>query len=124
MFRLKSAAVVVCAAGVAGSIAGSGFADSTPVGPLPAGPSSAITTAKGELVSLALPARGSGRVWRIAQLPDSRILRQVGEGQVGKNVVLVFKSYAPGTTRISVALTAGETSSKALEARRLTVRVK
>lgn len=122
MTRIGWIATLLVTVGVAGLAPVASQADSTPIGRLPPGPTSTIVTTKGELVSIALPHRSGGRVWRIARSIDSRILRQVGEGDVGTNVVLVFKTYATGTAKISVALTRGETA-KALEARRFTIRV-
>jgi hypothetical protein len=116
-------AAVVSAAAVASVFAGGAPADSTPIGMLPAGPTATLVTSKGELVSLALPTR-SASVWRIARPLDSKFVRQIGEGNVGKNVVLVFKTYASGTTKISVARTRSDTSSVALESKVLTVRIR
>jgi hypothetical protein len=103
-------------------LSGTGFADSTPVGPLPAGPSSSIVTQKGQLVAFALPHRAGGKVWRVARAFDGKVLQQVTEGDVGADVVLVFKARAAGTTTVTFALTRGETA-KAYESRRYTVRV-
>jgi hypothetical protein len=58
-------------------------ADSTPVGPLPAGPVTSIESPRGELVALALPQRGAGRVWRIARPLDAKVLREISEANVG-----------------------------------------
>lgn len=55
------------------------LAESTPIGPLPAGAASTITVQRGELVSFALPERSSGRVWRIAPPFDANVLTQVSE---------------------------------------------
>ena len=46
-------------------LAASAAASAPPVGPLPAGPTAKITTARGELFAVALPAQPSGRVWRL-----------------------------------------------------------
>jgi hypothetical protein len=100
------------------------LADSTPVGPLPAGPVATIQAQRGELVALALPERGSGRVWRVARPVDATILRQVSEADVGRSVVLVFRTRRAGRTTISLALTKGDASAKALESRRFHVLVR
>jgi len=97
--------------------------DSTPVGPLPAGPASTIATQRGELIAVALPHRGAGRVWRIARTFDSHVIRQVGEADIGTAVVLTFKATGKGTTTVRFGLTNGETA-KAFESRRVTVRVR
>jgi hypothetical protein len=100
------------------------FADSTPIGPLPAGPAESIEVQHGELVALALPQRSAGRIWRIARPFDATVLRQVSEASVGASVVLVFRARSAGRTTVSIALTKGDTSAKALESRRFLVRVR
>jgi hypothetical protein len=104
--------------------AAAAFADSAPIGPLPSGPRATINTQRGELVALALPQRTAGRVWRLARPFDANVLRQVSEANVGGSVVLVFEAKAAGRTTLSVALTRGDTSAKALESRRFLVRVR
>ena len=103
---------------------GAAFADSTPVGVLPPGPAATIDVEHGELVALALPDRGSGRVWRVARPFNAIVLRQVSEAQVGASVVLVFRAKSVGRTTVSIALTQGDASAKALESRRFRVRVR
>jgi hypothetical protein len=99
-------------------------ADSTPIGRLPAGPTSNIAVQHGELVALALPQRAAGRVWRFARPFNSGVLRQVSEANVGSSVVLVFRARCAGATTLSLPLTKGDTSSVALESRRFHVRVR
>ncbi|MDX6439872.1 MAG: hypothetical protein QOF45_2455 [Gaiellaceae bacterium] len=125
MFRTKRrfTGLVAVAAAAAAILAGVGRADSTPVGPLPNGPVSTIQTQKGQLVAVALPHRANGRVWRVARPYNARVLQQVGEADVGKNVVLVFRATGSGTTTIAFGLTRGETA-KAYESRRFTVKVR
>jgi hypothetical protein len=97
--------------------AGLGRADSTPVGPLPAG-SVVTTTAKpGLLVAVALPraSRSSGLVWRIARPFNPAIVRQVEEADVGGDVVLIFKLIRRGGTSLVFALTRGDVSPKAVK---------
>jgi hypothetical protein len=103
--------------------AASALADSTPIGPLPVGPVSTIEAQRGELVALALPTR-TGRVWRVARPFDAKVLRQVSEANVGSSVVLVFRARSVGRTTISLALTKGDVSAKALESRQFHVRVR
>jgi len=121
-FTRRLATLTAASFAAAAAIAAAGIADSTPVGPLPNGPTSTIQTQKGQLVSFALPARANGRVWRIARAFDGRVLQEVHEGDVGTNVVLVFKATGTGTTTVTFALTRGETA-KAYESRRFTVKV-
>jgi hypothetical protein len=104
------------------TVAGARMAAAPPVGPLPSGPTSTIQTQVGQLVAFALPHRPSGRVWRIARAIDSKVLTQVGEADVGANVVLIFKARAKGSATVSFGLTRGETA-KAYEARRFSVKV-
>lgn len=93
-------------------------ADSTPVGPLPSGPVSTITTAPQQLVAVALPhaSKTSGLTWRIARRYDSSVVRQISEADVDANVVLVFKVIGRGKAKLVFALTRGEASSKAVKA--------
>ena len=121
--REKPLALVVVAVVAAAMLVGVAAADSTPVGPLPAGPTTTIQTQKGQLVSVALPGRANGRVWRVARAVDARVLRQISEGDVGTTVVLVFRAVGRGTATLAFGLTRGETS-KAYEARRVRVRVR
>jgi len=104
------------------TVAGARTAAAPPVGPLPSGPTSTIQTQVGQLVAFALPHRPSGRVWRIARAIDSKVLVQVGEADVGANVVLVFRAKGKGSATVSFGLTRGETA-KAYEARRFSVKV-
>ena len=99
------------------------FASAPPVGQLPAGPTSTIATQHGELVAVSLPHRANGRVWRIARAFDGNVLAQVGEADVGNNVVLVFKAKRAGTTTLVFGLTRGETA-KAFESRRFAIHVR
>jgi len=108
---------------IATALASAGAASAPPVGPLPSGPRSTIQTTVGELVSVALPHRAGGRVWRVARAVNGAILREVSEGDVGPQVVLVFKATGPGTATLSFGLTRGETS-KAYESRRYVVTVR
>ena len=99
------------------------LADSTPVGPLPAGPAATIGVQHGELIALALPERSGGRVWRVARRFDANVLGQVAEANVGSSVVLVFRAKNAGSTTVTLALTKSDASAKALESRRFQVRV-
>jgi hypothetical protein len=108
------------------SLAGSAgaHADSTPIGPLPAGPLASIKAQRGELVAIALPQPGGHRVWRLARPVDSSVLRQVSEARVGPSVVLVFRTSGAGSTTVALALTKSDASSKALESRRFRIQVR
>ena len=106
----------------AAALAVPALAAAPPVGPLPSGPTSTISTQKGQLVAVALPHRPGGRVWRIARAFDGNVLKEVTEGDLGAQVVIVFKAAGTGTTAVVFALTRGE-RAKAYEARRFTVHV-
>jgi hypothetical protein len=84
-------------------------AAASPVGPIPKGRVSAVTTQKGQLVAVALPRKTRGLVWRLARRVDPAVLRQVAEGDVGRSVVVVFEARGKGTARVVFALTRGET---------------
>jgi hypothetical protein len=115
---LIAAGLAALVNGLALAIAAAAHADSTPVGPLPAGPVSTITTSPNQLVAVALPhaSTQSGLAWRIARRHDSRIVRQISEADVGANVVVVFKVVGLGNTSLVSALTHGDTSAKASKA--------
>jgi hypothetical protein len=121
--RHRITASVVAAFIAAAVGAASSFASAPPVGPLPSGPASTIQTRTGELVAFALPHRSSGRVWRIANIVNANVLRQVSEADVGDQVVLVFRAAGPGKAVVSFGLTRGE-RAKAYESRRFTVNVR
>ena len=91
-------------------------ASGVPVGPLPAGPVSTISTEQGQLIAVALPSAParSGLVWRIARRFDARVVRQVSEANVGRTVVVVFRVVGAGRASIVFAQTRGDTSPKAL----------
>jgi hypothetical protein len=92
-------------------------ADSTPVGPMPAGPVTTTTTKPGLLLAVALQhaSRTSGLTWRLARRYDPTILRQVSEADIGNSVVLVFKIVGRGDTSLVFALTRGDASPKAVK---------
>jgi hypothetical protein len=95
-------------------IATPAFADSTPIGALPKGPVVTTTTQRGLLVAIALPhPADKGLVWRLARRVDPKVLREVSEADVGKNVVVVFAVTGKGQASIVYALTRGDASSKA-----------
>jgi hypothetical protein len=79
---------------------------------------STISTKHGQLIAVALPSAParSGLVWRIARRYDSRVVREVSEANVGRNVVVVFKVVGTGRTSIVFAQTRGDASSKAVAA--------
>lgn len=118
--RFLALAIVIAVTALA---AAGADASSPPVGPLPAGTTSTISTRAGQLVAVALPHRSGGRVWRIARAYDPRVIRELSEADVGQSVVIVFKAARAGNATLVFALTKAETS-KALEARRFAVRIR
>jgi hypothetical protein len=101
-------AVPIAVAVAATVLAASVHAAATPVGPLPKGPTTAISAQRGTLVSVALPVR-AGKSWRVARAYNPRIVTEVTEATVGKQVVLVYRAVGSGTTRLVFGLTRGET---------------
>lgn len=112
--------VVLLAAGALAAVSAAS-ASAPPVGPLPPVKVTTVNTTRGQLVSVALPTR-PGYVWRVARPIAARVVRQVGEGDVGRDVVLVFVAVAPGRASIVLAETRGETA-KAYRAVRYDVTV-
>jgi hypothetical protein len=103
--------------GAALALAAAARGDSTPIGPLPPGPVSTVTTSPNQLVAIALShaSKTSGLVWRLARKYDSRVVRQISAADVDANVVVVFKVLSRGKTSLVFALTRGDTSSKAVK---------
>jgi hypothetical protein len=99
---------LVAALAAAALLTASVEAAAPPVGPLPNGPTTTIAAKRGTLVSVALPVR-VGKSWRVARPYDSRVVAQVTEGDLGKQVVLVYRATGRGTTRLVFGLTRGET---------------
>ena len=85
-------------------------ASAPPVGPLPKGPVTTVRTPKGTFVSVALP-HLKGLSWRLARKIDTRVLVQVGEGDIGQTVVITYRAKAAGHTKVIYAATRGETST-------------
>ena len=121
--RLRATAALVALAAVA-IMPAAAPADSEPVGPLPKPSVTTVSTTKGSLVSVSLRARkpSTGLVWRVARALDTRVVRQVAEADVGPAVVLVFEVVGRGRASITLALTRGEASGKALQAVRYDIR--
>ena len=96
-------------------------ASAPPVGRLPNGPVTTVRAPKGTFVAIALP-HLKGLSWRLARRIDTRVVTQVGEGDVGTTVVITYRAKAPGHTRVIYAATRGE-STVARAARRYDVTV-
>ena len=106
MLRLATAACSLLAALV---LVLPADASAPPVGPLPKGPTTAIQTGKGSLVAVALPHRSGGLVWRLARSVSPKVLVQVSEADVGRDVVVVYRATGAGRARLAYGLTRGET---------------
>jgi hypothetical protein len=104
MRRIILVAAVVAAAVLTASVE----AAAPPVGPLPSGPTTTIGSKRGTLISVALPLR-AGKSWRVARPYNSSVVTQVTEGNLGQQVVLVYRATGRGTTRLVFGLTRGET---------------
>ena len=98
------------------------FGSAPPVGPLPKGPVTSISTAKGSLVSVALPSR-AGKSWRLARVVNARVLVEVTEANVGASVVIVYRAVGTGSVSVRYGLTRGETA-KAYASATFNVRVR
>jgi hypothetical protein len=66
-------------------------------------------------VSQAPASAQAGQAWRVARPFDANVLRQVSEVDVGAFVVLVFRAISVGHSTVSMALTKGDASAKALD---------
>lgn len=99
--------VVLLLAGAAVVIVAGSHATGPPVGALPKGPLTTITTPSQGYVALALNRGQSGLVWRIARPYDTRIVKQTAETRLGDLTVWVFRTITPGTATLRFALTNG-----------------
>lgn len=110
--------VTVVALACVAVFAGSAAADSTPIGLLPAGPTTTVSAKRGTLVAVVLRSRkpSTGLVWRLARPFDSAIVQQVSEGEIGDTIVIVYRVLGVGRTSLAYALTRGDSSPKALAA--------
>ena len=100
----------------------SALASAPPVGPLPEGPVTSISTPKGSLVSVALPSH-VGKSWRLARAVNAHVLVQVSEANVGSAVVVVYRAVGTGSVSVRYGLTRGETR-KAYASATFNVRVR
>jgi hypothetical protein len=91
--------------------AATSVAAAPPVGPLPPGQVTTVSTAKGTLVAIALPGRpaSTGLVWRLARSVNAKVLRETTERNVGRDVIVVYKAVGPGNVTVAYGLTKGET---------------
>ena len=102
--------LALAAAAAALLLAGAASASAPPVGKLPAGPLHTIAVVRGQVVAVALPHRANGLVWRQASGFGSKIVRERSEGDVGKDVVVLFDTLRRGTVTIAYGLTRGDTT--------------
>lgn len=98
------------------------LASAPPVGPLPKGPVTSISTPKNSLVSVALASR-AGKSWRLARAVNSHVLVQVSEANVGNAVVIVYRAVGTGSVSVRYGLTIGE-QRKAYASATFNVRVR
>jgi hypothetical protein len=117
MFRITAGAAIVALA-----LSVPALASAPPVGPLPPGPVTSISTSKDSLVSVALPSR-AGKSWRLARAVSPKVLVEVTEGNVGSTVVVVYRAVGRGSVSVRWGLTRGETR-KAYASATFNVRVK
>jgi hypothetical protein len=100
----------------------SALASAPPVGPLPKGPVTSITTSKGSLVSVAMSSR-TGKSWRLALAVNAHVLVEVSEANVGNAVVIVYRAVGQGNVSVRYGLTIGE-QRKAYASATFNVRVR
>jgi hypothetical protein len=107
------------------ALAAPASATAPPVGKLPKGPVSTISTTRGELfaLALALPHRSGGLVWRAAVYPGVKVARPLSEADVADAVVLTYRAVGRGTVTLKFGLTRGETL-KAYASRTFVIRVR
>lgn len=99
--------VALLVAGTAAALVAGSRATGPPVGALPKGPLTTITTPAQGYVAIALNRGQSGLVWRLARPYDTRIVAQTTQRRLGDLTVWVFRTITPGTTTVRFALTNG-----------------
>lgn len=97
-------------------------ADAPPVGPLPKGPVTRIEVRHGLLYAIVLPRPATGLAWRVARRYDASVTRQLREGELAGDIVVVHRAGRAGRTSVVYALTKGE-GRTALQARRFVITV-
>jgi hypothetical protein len=118
----KTALFVGTLAGIALAV-GVARASAPPVGKLPIARIITQQAPRGSLVSLALPKATAGSVWRVARAYDGQVATEVEEHTLKTSVVVVFRATGSGRTAITYALTPSVTSSRALRAITMDLRV-
>jgi hypothetical protein len=91
------------------------IAAAQPVGPLPKYPTTVLQAHHGKLLTIDLPKRGHGLVWRIARPYNPLVLAEAADGFTQTTVWFLFDT-GRGATTVVFALTRGETAH-AYEAR-------
>ena len=106
MSTLLSLLVAVAAAAVFGATA---LATAPPVGPLPPGPTKAVSVKPNKTFVISLPkSKDAALVWRAGRNYDGAVVRELGEGETKTSVWLRFQSLGAGKTSLVFALTRGE----------------
>jgi hypothetical protein len=113
---------VIAVIAAALTIAAAAGASAPPVRHIPTGTVSEIKTARGELVSIALPKK-RGLSWRLARNTNTNIIREVSEADVDNSVVIVFRALKAGHANVIYAQTRGEgTKAKSSKTYAITVK--
>lgn len=111
-------AVASLAAVVAAIFTMTAYGSSTPIKSIPSGPVTVTSTSPGQLTAVALPHPGGayrGYVWRLARIYNKRVVREVGEADVGSNVVLIYRIVGKGRTALVFGLTRDDNSPIAVK---------
>ena len=105
---MKLAIALLLLPAACAAIVATAHATAPPVGPLPKGPTTTITTPTQGYVSVALNRGQSGLVWRVARPYNTQVVAQTTETNLGQLTVWVFRTLKPGTATLRFALTNGE----------------
>lgn len=95
-------------AAVAATLTFEGSATAPPIGPLPKGAVTTITTPVQEYIGIALPRGESGLVWRAAPPYDPSVVRPAAERDIGSLTVLVYRTVKVGKATLRFGLTNDE----------------
>lgn len=105
---MKLTIAVLLLPAACGAVVATARATAPPVGPLPKGPTTTITTPSQGYVSMALNRGQSGLTWRVARPDNSQVVVETAEANLGDLTVWVFRTVKPGTATLRFALTRGE----------------
>ena len=102
---MKHALTVLLLTAAVTALIATAQAATPPVGTLPKGPLTTITSQAQGYVSVVLNRGQSGLIWRIARPYNTQIIVLTAKTNLGDLTLWVFRTIKPGTTTLRYALT-------------------